>query len=596
MQLKLISGRKYISLIKQNIMKKFYTQLPFLVFLAMAVGCKSDPSDNPNSGDVAEKPEYYYTGGELGTTTAWTAKCFEQPSEAVEIAGLGDNFLHGEGIFEGLFVSETATGYPMSGKGPISIRSMCIMCHPGYGHGKRLGNYGNDIVGFNTTSRETGNGYLLVVYGAGNDGVFGADEVITSGITGPTWKNTNAEDDFFVKELTGMPQTQSIEPFKAPINEDLIEIRWKKYTDEHDNKFADGTSYDLIYPEVIIPDQAFAYKNANISDGAFKVKVEATIGIYGTGLLDAITEDDIDAEALAQSDKVWGGRRGLDKLQPDGSVRKGRFTYGLTRATLQYGPGSNAVWNITNVSKEGANREQHSNYMTHFYADAASKDPEVLKDLSNTYYKFLVGKNDEETSIKVYNYLRHNSTYGEKRYEGEWYDYAEGEIKERIARELPLEDYVDFMIWHRGLAVPAARNTDTEQFKRGMELFTKMGCDKCHRPSWTTGADDYVGDADVAGKLPRYPHQKIWPYTDMLQHNLGMKNNIRTGWCRTTPLWGRYLNINANGESSRLHDMRARDEVEAIMWHKGQGKYSSDQFRKLDKADRDAVVKFLQSI
>lgn len=577
-------------------MKKLFPKLAFVALAATIVSCQSDPNDDPNVELPAEKPEYFYTGGELGTTTAWTAKCFEQPSEAVEVAGLADNFLHGEGIFEGNFVSETASGYPMSGKGPLSIRSMCIMCHPGYGHGKRLGDYGNDIIGFNTTSRETGNGYLLVIYGAGKDGVFGGDEPVTSGITGSTWQNPNAEDDFFVSEFTGMPQTQAVEPFKAPINEDQIEIKWKKYTDEHENKYADGTSYDLIYPEVVIPDEAFAYKSANITDGAYKVKLEATIGIYGSGLLDAITEEDIDAEALAQSTEVWGGRRGLDKPQPDGSVRKGRFTYGLTRGTLQYGAGSNAVWNITNVTKEGTNREHHSNYMTHFYADNASKDPEVLAALPNTYYKFLIGANDEETSNKVYNYLMHNSTDGSRRYEGAWMAFKEGEIKDQKAQELAKQDYEDFMVWHRGLAVPAARNTDTEQFKRGMELFSQMSCDKCHRPTWTTGADDYVGDKDVAGKLPKYPYQKIWPYTDMLQHNLGMVNNIRTGWCRTTPLWGRYLNLNANGESSRLHDMRARNEEEAIMWHKGQGKYSSDQFRQLDKADRDAVVKFLQSI
>ena len=152
------------------------------------------------------------------------------------------------------------------------------------------------------------------------------------------------------------------------------------------------------------------------------------------------------------------------------------------------------------------------------------------------------------------------------------------------------------MVWHRGLGVPAARNTDTPEFKKGKELFAKMSCTACHRPSWTTGNDDYVGDSDLVGILPRYPKQKIWPYSDMLQHNLGMKNNIRTGWCRTTPLWGRHLNFVANGEDSHLHDMRARTYEEAIMWHKGQGKYSSDQFRKLSKEDRDAVVLFLKSI
>ncbi len=566
----------------------FATAIASTAFLA---ACNDDPIDD-GGGTTEELPEEYYAGGQLGTTEVWGSKCFEQPTAAVENAGMAVDFLHGEAIFEGNFVTEmTDENYPMRGHGPLSIRSSCIHCHPGYGHGKRLGNLGNDVVGFNTKTRETGNGYLLVIYGPGKDGMFGADEVVTSGITGSTWTDAG-NDDFFVSEFTGMPQTQSEKPFKAPIDEDKIQIKWHKYIDEHGNKYADGTSYELIYPEVIIPEDAFSYKSENLKSDKYKVKIEATIGIYGSGLLDAITEADIDAEHAKQLSETWGGRRGAPKLQPDGSTRKGRFTYGLTRGTLQYGAGSNAIWNITNVTKEGSNIEHRTNYMTSFYANNASNDPEVLAELPNTYYSFLVGETEEETKNKVYNYLMFNSTYGGEKYESR----DDVDPATQMKAELSLEEYTEFMIWHRGLAVPAARNVNTEEFKRGKQLFTDMGCVACHRPSWTTGNDDYVGDADMAGKLPRYPNQKIWPYTDMLQHNLGMKNNIRTGWCRTTPLWGRYLNNVANGESSHLHDMRARNYEEAIMWHKGQGKYSSDKFRILSKEDRDAVVKFLQSI
>lgn len=62
-------------------------------------------------------------------------------------------------------------------------------------------------------------------------------------------------------------------------------------------------------------------------------------------------------------------------------------------------------------------------------------------------------------------------------------------------KELPVEmtdeDYVNFMIWHRGLAVPAARNLDDETVQRGHKLFREIGCATCHRPSWTTGDDNY---------------------------------------------------------------------------------------------------------
>ncbi|MFI3330225.1 MAG: di-heme oxidoredictase family protein [Rikenellaceae bacterium] len=578
-------------------MKKYF-YLSLLAVSIFAVGC-TDEDDMNETTSSSEISAEFYAGGSLGTSTTWGSKCFEQSGSAVDSYGYADDFLRGEQIFEGYFATEKESLADPRGRGPLSIRESCIHCHPGYGHGKRLGDYGNDIVGFKTATRTNGNGYLLVVYGPGAWGTFGADEAILSGITGSTWVDPHAEDDYYVSELTGMPQTQSIAPFKAPIDEDQITIQWLKHTDEWDNKYADGTSYELIYPEVNIPESAFAYKNDNLAEGAFKVKLEATIGIYGTGLLDAITEEDIDAEYESQLTQVWGGRRGKEITQLDGSVRKGRFTYALTRGTLQNGPGSNALWNITNVTRESSTATYGTNYMTTFYAESAASDAELIEDIkSDSYYgTFLVGDNDNdaETSIRIYNYLMYNNWYGvEKLTSTNYNDSAYDNT--RAERELAQTDYVNFMVWHRGLAVPAARNTSTTKFKQGKELFEQMSCTACHRPSWTTGADFYVGDDDLQAKLPRYPYQTIWPYSDMLQHNLGMVNNIRTGWCRTTPLWGRSLNLVANGESSHLHDMRARTYEEAIMWHKGQGKYSSDQFRQLSKTERDAVVYFLESI
>ena len=98
--------------------------------------------------------------------------------------------------------------------------------------------------------------------------------------------------------------------------------------------------------------------------------------------------------------------------------------------------------------------------------------------------------------------------------------------------EVSDQDYIDLMVWHRGLAVPAARNVDDEEVLKGKELFEQIGCTYCHKPSWTTGDDEirdparfFVGDK--ADQLPRYPNQKIWPYTDMVQHKLHMQNDIR---------------------------------------------------------------------
>ena len=185
--------------------------------------------------------------------------------------------------------------------------------------------------------------------------------------------------------------------------------------------------------------------------------------------------------------------------------------------------------------------------MTKAYAEKASKDPEVQ---ARFYDFFPDRKTDAGVEQDIYNYL--------------------------MATDLPVEMsdeyFTDLMVWHRGLAVPAARNLDDATVQRGKQLFTEMGCTYCHRPTWTTGDDHYTDPSGFftrGTELPRYPQQKIWPYTDLVQHRLHMQNDIRTGWCRTTPLWGRGLHQKCTGsfESDRLHDCRARNVIEAIMWH-----------------------------
>jgi CxxC motif-containing protein (DUF1111 family) len=498
-----------------------YKKLIFLSFASVLFfACNPDP--NPKTTELSEE---YYSGGKLGTTFNTTAAAYEQPTPAVEeSADMAMRFKYGEAFFEKEFTTN-ADGI-RGGLGPVSVRSSCITCHPNYGHGKRMTQY---------RANDYGNGYLLVV--------------------------TNT-DDSYVSSLTGMPQTQAVYPFLPPIDETQIVIEWLPYTDEWGNKFPDGETYSLIYPEVTIPRTAF---NVPMPDD-YKVRLEATIGIYGTGLIDAIPDDSLLAQY--QYEKALGYFQLNDAkydpanfiLENDGTRHPGRYTYGLTRGTLQNGPGANAIWNITNVTR--SNRRY--NYVTGAYATAMSQRPEIQAAL---------GKTEQE----IYDDL----------------------MSTTLMPEMSDKDYQDFMIWHRGLAVPAARNLDDKDVKRGKELFTSIGCAVCHRPKWKTGADNYTGDTLVAGKLPRYPYQTIFPYTDLLQHRLKMENDIRTGWCRTTPLWGRGLSQKVTGAGDRLHDMRARSVIEEIMWHGNQNsdaRKSVEKYRNLSKSDREALVKFLEAI
>ncbi|MDR2684237.1 MAG: hypothetical protein LBB53_02500 [Prevotellaceae bacterium] len=497
------------------------------IILLAFYACNPEPKPKPS-----ELSEEYYAGGQLGTVFNETAAAYEQPTPAVEKnAAMSLAFKYGEALFEKEFTSNTDG--VRNGLGPVMVRSSCISCHPNYGHGKRTETY---------NSKEYGNGYLLVV--------------------------TDANDNY-VPQLTGMPQTQAVYPFLPPIDEKQIVINWLEYQDDWHNRFPDGETYSLIYPEVTIPSSAF---NVPMPD-FYKVRLESTIGIYGTGLLDAIPDDSIIAQYYYE--KNLGFSLNDAKYNPDnfikendGTAHPGRYTYGLTRGTLQNGPGSNAIWNITNVNREG----RPYLYTTKEYAQAMSENADI---------QAVLGKTQEE----IYNMLA-----PEDKNHPDWYKHN---------FELATKDYVDFMIWHRGLAVPAARNLDNKEVKRGRELFYSIGCTACHRPKWTTGADNYTGDTIVAGKLPQYPYQKIFPYTDLLQHRLRMMNDIRTGWCRTTPLWGRGLSQKCTGASDHLHDMRARNYIEAIMWHGSQesdARRNVEKFRNLSKADREALIKFLESI
>lgn len=146
----------------------------------------------------------------------------------------------------------------------------------------------------------------------------------------------------------------------------------------------------------------------------------------------------------------------------------------------------------------------------------------------------------------------------------------------------------------RTLAVPARRNHDEETVLRGKFLFKALNCDACHRPTLNTGN---------GGEIIALQNQKIWPYTDLLLHDMGealadqRPDYLATGteW-RTPPLWGIGLIQTVNGHSYLLHDGRARNIEEAILWHGGEAETSRENFKKLNKEDRAALLKFVESL
>lgn len=149
-------------------------------------------------------------------------------------------------------------------------------------------------------------------------------------------------------------------------------------------------------------------------------------------------------------------------------------------------------------------------------------------------------------------------------------------------------------LYLRALAVPARRDVDDPQVRRGEALFAQARCAVCHVPELKTGPFP---------ALPLLAHQTIRPYTDLLVHDMGEdladgRPDYQAGgseW-RTPPLWGIGLAQAVNGADGFLHDGRARDFVEAILWHGGEAEGSRDAFARMDRADRDALVAFLKSL
>jgi CxxC motif-containing protein (DUF1111 family) len=148
--------------------------------------------------------------------------------------------------------------------------------------------------------------------------------------------------------------------------------------------------------------------------------------------------------------------------------------------------------------------------------------------------------------------------------------------------------------YSQNLAVPPRRNPDDPQVLKGKELFYTIGCTGCHRPKFVTG--------DVPGQ-PHLSRQLIWPYTDMLLHDMGegladhRPEGAASGYeWRTPPLWGIGLTETVSGHTLFLHDGRARNLTEAILWHGGEAEAARDKFASLSKPDREALLAFVNSL
>ena len=153
-------------------------------------------------------------------------------------------------------------------------------------------------------------------------------------------------------------------------------------------------------------------------------------------------------------------------------------------------------------------------------------------------------------------------------------------------------DLVTF--YSRNLAPPARRDVDDPTVLRGKRMFHAAGCAACHTPKHVTHR---------LADRPEQSFQLIWPYTDLLLHDMGegladnRPEGVATGreW-RTPPLWGIGLTEAVNGHTQFLHDGRARSLLEAVLWHGGEAQAARDAVAAMPAQDRAALIRFLESL
>jgi CxxC motif-containing protein (DUF1111 family) len=316
--------------------------------------------------------------------------------------------------------------------------------------------------------------------------------------------------------------------------EGRVRLRWSPIA----GRFADGTRYTLQKPEYVIDRLAYG----PLAPGAM-TSPRIAPQVIGVGLLEAIPEREILANAAAQA-AMAGPIKGQPNRVWDLFAQRemvGRFGWKANVATVAHQTAGAFHGDIGITSAQ----------FPHETCTPAQRD-------------CLAAPNGSQD--------------------------GQPEIDAKMLDEV--------VFYQATLAPPARRNARDPQVLRGQQLFAQAQCAVCHRPSYTT----------AEGPFPRLTSQAlqgqtIWPYTDLLLHDMGealadgRPDHLANGrqW-KTPPLWGIGLFKDVNGHTRLLHDGRANGVLEAILWHGGEAEASRQRVLKFNEADRQALVKFVESL
>ena len=173
------------------------------------------------------------------------------------------------------------------------------------------------------------------------------------------------------------------------------------------------------------------------------------------------------------------------------------------------------------------------------------------------------------------------------------YEYQDTYSAVQLDPEISNQTIHDVVFYLKTLKAPVPRSENNEIFS-GKQLFTSIGCNKCHRPEWTTGST----------AIAALSNKTFYPYTDLLLHDMGpelddgyTEGYAKTAEWKTPPLWGLGLSKNSQGgQYFLLHDGRAQSIQEAILLHGGEGLQSKEMFRSLSEDEKKKLIFFLESL
>jgi len=411
------------------------------------------------------------------------------------------NFWTGFSFFRDPWIAAPAATADRDGLGPLFITRSCITCHHAGGRGPM------SEVGVHQPSS------LLLRLGS-------------------TIATVNKVDPHY----GGQIQPRAVNKVHASIKQPLQGEAWLDLQYQTINgTFADGQPYQLQHP---------SYQLTKLSNGPLAkdigISPRYAPSIYGMGLLDAISEDDL----LAQEDPNDSDNDGI-------SARYNRVT------------------DVASGNKQAIGR---FGFKAKHPTLAQQVAAAFVGDIGITSPMF-----PQENCTATQVGCQQVSKFGEQ--DGP-------EIPQKLLKLVN-----DFSAY---ISVPPTRSLENSQSQRGRSLFYQSGCASCHTPSYVTSSD--YPTRELANLT-------IWPYTDLALHDMGpgLADGITefsangNEW-RTPPLWAIGLQQKITGSNRFLHDGRARSLSEAILWHGGEAQNAKQQYLTMEQPDRMALLRFIKSI